>query len=418
VAHVLNLLVQLVTLLNGVMFNFVAPAAYGLSAYGEFIALNAAVFLIYKSMGIVSEPLIRFAKPETIIYPVLLLNAAVWVVFVAIGLLLPIGSPLLLAGMLLTASLFLALQTLRLRRAYIAFQLTISGLFGGLVIGSLLVDAPLPLVRVMELSTGLPALAWLGFVLRESDPRPARDALIATLRGLMHQVPQLLSITAVMNLFTSALPLFLARALVPYDLGLFKVITSVIQSATSLFPVSTTTVLANFVQHARGRAMYRLLTGVATLYFAAAGIGLLVLALLLPALTPYVALAACAPIFFRAVLAERHLIASHHVAPLAGINLAIVLLTLLTLPFVHTVEAALMLYATGFTAYAVLMALMQRGRLQQLPSLLVMLACPLAVYLTSQHLAFGVAYLLWMLLVEVLRQRPTRADIVMLWRQM
>ena len=70
----LNLLVQLATLINGLMFNFLAPAVYGLAGYGEFIALNALVFLVHRSLTIISEPLIRFTEPSQLIYSSFLLN--------------------------------------------------------------------------------------------------------------------------------------------------------------------------------------------------------------------------------------------------------------------------------------------------------------------------------------------------------
>jgi hypothetical protein len=156
----LNALIQLVTLLNGLMFNFLAPAVYGMGAYGEFIALNAWVFLVHKSMTIISEPLIRFTTDVTLIYGALSINGCVFLVFLLIQQWVPIGSPLLLGGMLLSASVMLALQALRLRRAYIALVLSSCGVFVGLLVWSHVSAIALPLVRVMELSVLPLACIW------------------------------------------------------------------------------------------------------------------------------------------------------------------------------------------------------------------------------------------------------------------
>lgn len=414
----LNALVQVLTLVYGLSINFLTPAVYGLAGYGEFIALNALVFLVHRSLTIICEPLIRFTDAKSLIYSALMLNGGVFVLFTLITAIHPIGSPLLLFGMLLSSAVLLSLQALRLRRAYSAFLCVATGLFLALLLYTYVTDLSLPLVRAMEVSATIPALIWLVFVLRNSDNHPRGQELLATVKNLLRQVPQLLTMTAVMNLFMSALPVFFARTLVPYDLGLFRVMTSVIQSSTSLFPISTQALLATFVQHAKGRELFALVEELATLYFAAIAAVLMLLGLVVPAAVPYVALAACLPVYYRAILLERHLTARHRTSLLMGINLLVAVPALAVVPSINTVEGATMLYATGFTAYAVVMAAMRRGFVQQLPTLIVMLACPLAVMLTRGDMRFGLFYIALVVLVELMRRRPTKAAVLRLWREM
>lgn len=414
----LNVLVQLFTLIYGLMINFLLPATYGLAIYGEFIALNAMVFLVHRSMTIISEPLIRFTSAETLIYSSLALNGIVFLAFTFLNAVLPIGSPLLLFGMLLSSSVLLSLQALRLRRAYVGFLLAACGLFLVLLVSSYLNNLSIPLVRLMEVSATIPAVLWLIFVLQQSAIAPRGAELVETLKLLVKQVPQMLSITAVMNLYMSALPVFLARTLVPYDLGLFKVMTSVIQSATSVFPVSTQALLSSFVRHKHGVQLYRLLVSVATLYFAAATAALVLLAMVIPKAAPYVALAACLPVFYRAILTERHFTATHRIKPLMVINLSIAVATMLVLPHINTVEMAAVLYAAGFSAYALALVMSDpEGRPPLLTPVLMVLA-PLAVDLMRYHAWIGLFYAGLIVVGELIRQPPSRAELKLLWRDL
>ncbi len=49
-----NLLIQALTLLSGLVVNFVIPGLYGLEAYGAFIKANVLVFLFQKLLDIIN----------------------------------------------------------------------------------------------------------------------------------------------------------------------------------------------------------------------------------------------------------------------------------------------------------------------------------------------------------------------------
>lgn len=404
----LNLLVQVATLLKGLMMNFLFPGLYGLESYGSFIQTNALLFLLHKTISIVSEPLIHFSEPRRIFCTSLALNGLLFLIFCAANYWLPLGSPLLLAGMLGNYSVLLALQAMRMHKSFIGVQLGTVLIFTALSLYSALHAFSISIATVMEAAMLLPTLGGALMLVIQRAAILSLPALRTSLRQMAQQVPQLLSITAAMNLFTNALPLILAYTLGARDLGLFRVSVSVIQSASSLFPLSTQALLAGFVRHEReghDGSHYAALRDFSILYFSAAGVGLLLLTLLMPNLAAYAALACCLPVYYLAVIAERHLTAMHRVRRLMVVNGLVCLIAACTLPFVTHLAQGQALFITGLTAYALLLCLSIRlRRLSRAPLWLIAL-CPLAVYATGLSTWAGIAYLLLLALLTY-RQHP------------
>lgn len=414
----LNALIQLSTLVYGLAINFLAPMVYGLTAYGEFIAENAVVFLIHRAMSIISEPLIRFTRPNLLLANSLVLNGVVFALFAVVNQWASLGSSLLLGGILLSVSVLLSMQALRLRRSYIAFLIIVSLCFVGLMLWSVSHGQVLSLVRVMEISAWAPSVVCVLYLFTRGATLPSLRELKTTLVDVLRHVPRIITITSAMNMLTSALPVFLAPILPARDLGLFKVMTSVIQAATSVFPVSTQAVLASFVQHPRGVEFYRLLSSLAMLYFAAACMGLVACALVLPVLVPYVALAACLPAYYHAILTERHLTATGHIRTLVMINLAVVAVACVALLWVDTLAGAVLIYTGGFTLYGLALSMADRDIPPYLPMLGVVALCPLAIHLMQQQVWIGLFYGALVMLVTLLQHRPTRDDVLLLWREL
>lgn len=411
----LNALIQLGTLVFGVMINFVAPMAYGLEQYGSFVAQNAWVLLLYRVMFIIGEPLIRFEQARRILASSLVLNGLVLVVFLLVSSRFMIGSPLLLAGYLMSASAMLAMQAMQQRALYVAFIFAESLCF---LVAVLLSPDSMPLLRVMELSVSLPSFVCVCLLFLRGAIVPTPRALLFTLRETLITLPRIIGITLVMNLLMSALPVFLAPRLSARDMGLFKIMVSVIQSAMSLFPASTQALLTSFVNHPRGPEFYRLLTSVAMLYFSVALLAITLLAMLFPPISPYVMLIAVAPVFYHAVLTERHLTALHHVGALLRINLALGLAIMVSLQWVSSVAQAALLYATGFTLYALFLSLAERRHNRDLQQLCLMVACPLVVVLMMSQLWVGTAYALLIIAFTCFRHVPTREELLLLWREL
>ena len=414
----LNALIQFSTFAYGLVFNFLLPYVYGLDAYGQFIADNAVIFLLYRAMTIIREPLIRFTSPPLLLASSLTLNLFVLAMFVVVEQFRPMGSALMLAGLLVNGSCLLCLQALRYRRSFILAVCAMAVAIATLIFWSRAHDYALTLTQVVTLSVWLISSASMLYLFTHGAVVPRWRELRQTVVQVLHQVPRIISITAVMNLLTSASPLLLVHTLTSHDMGLFMVMTSVIQSAAIVFPVSTQAVLASFVNHPRGLEFYRLLSSIAMLYFAAACAGLVTCALIAPQLVPYVGLAALLPVYYYCILLERHLTATHHIRLLVIINWAVAALAATGYLLATDLPQAMLVYASGFTLYALALGISDRG-FKPYPPLLIMLGlCPVFVWLMLQHVAYGLLYALLIAGVAALRHVPTRADVRLLWNEL
>jgi hypothetical protein len=378
---VVNALVQLVTLLNGLLLNFLTPMVYGLHTFGEFIATNAMVFLVYKCVVIISEPLIRLSKPTYLLFILLTLSAVVAGAMALLSLLWSPGSWLMLVGILMLSNVLITLQAMRWRRMYVAVQLLAIGVFVGLLVVVGPSSSHLSIERLMEWATLIPASVGLLVLFTRRVRIPHAQVVRRSFADLVRYMPSMLTVTAVMNLFTNALPLFLAQVLLPTHLGVFRVATALIQAATSVFPASTQAVLVAF--NRTGDAAVKLfaaLTTFALLYFALAALVLMVAAQLVPVAAPYLMLVGCLPNYYYAVLAERFLTSQHGLRPLRIANLAICAGALVALLAVDSLAAAMLHYAVGLACYAVVLSLIIAARGQGPRGMAVLMAlCPLAV---------------------------------------
>jgi hypothetical protein len=410
---VVNALVQLVTLLNGLLLNFLAPAIYGLHDFGEFIAANAMVFLVYKCVVIISEPLIRLSKPSHLLFILLTLSMVAVAAMALLSLVWSPGSLLMLAGILMLSNVFITLQAMRLRRLYVAVQLLSISLFVGLLMSAHFQQFMLSIERLMEWATLIPASVGVVMLLVKRVQLPTWKIMRQSLADLARHMPNMLSITAVMNLFTNALPLFLAGVLIPRDLGLFRVATALIQAATSVFPVSTQAVLVAFNREGVAAAkLYASLAQFALVYFSLAALVLMLAARAMPTLAPYALLATCLPSYYVAVLAERFLTSHHALRSLRITNLAICVAALLALLMVDTLADAMLHYATGLTLYAVVLSCIVAARVQGARATAWVLAlCPVAVAAATQHSWIGMVAMVVLLATVTMRSQFSFVEI-------
>lgn len=414
----LNALIQLSTFAYGLVFNFLAPGVYGLDAYGEFIAHNAVIFLLYRAMSIIREPLIRFTSPPLLLVNSLTLNAFILIIFMGVEQFIPMGSPLMLAGLLVNGSCLLTMQAMKLRRSFIVSVFAMAGSFTALTFWSAAHGFSLSLTAVITLSVWWISVLSMLYLFVRGAVIPNLRALRLTVGQVMHQVPRIISITAVMNVLTSASPLFLAPILTAHDMGLFKVMTSVIQAATIVFPVNTQAILTSFVTDPRGKQFYRLLSSVALFYFAVACAGLIACAMIVPVMLPYVGLAVCLPAYYEAILLERHLTALGRIRLLVILNWSVVAVLAIGFFCVHDLLQAMLVYAGGFALYAVVLGIADKESKLYLPLLFVLLISPVFVALMVQHSAYGILYAVLVAAIAAMRHLPTRADITLLWNEL
>lgn len=410
----LNLAIQLSTLLSGLLINFVTPAVFGLTAYGEFIAANALIFLIHKTVDIAIDPLIKFAENNHhVLFISLVLNIVVFMVFALLHVLTGLGSPLLLLSMLLSSSVILSMHAMRQKTALLLFQLAVVILFVGLVAWSYLNAFALPIVRILEASALIPALIAVVYLVIAGEGLPARGEFKRIMRAVVRAAPQLLSVTLVYNIMTNALPLLLSFMLSARDLGIYRIASSVVQSANALFPINTRAIFAALVKDEARTSLWGALSRIAVFYFSLAGAGVLLVGILFPQLAHYTLLAVCFPSLYFAVVTERYLIASGQARKVARINWFVGVLVLVTAAFQHQLIQIWMLYACAFALYAICLAITTGAAKRMLP---VFILCPITMTLTLISPWAGVAYLALTAILQVIWNRLSFQDIKLVWR--
>jgi hypothetical protein len=404
-----NLLIQALTLISGLVVNFVIPGLYGLDAYGEFIKVNVLVFLFQKLLDIINEQLLASVKPEHILVTSLFMAGLIFLLFSGFSLIVDLGNPLLLSAMLLSSACLLSLFGLRLHRWIVAYLIIFLVVFSvSLFIGHQKIWS-LSIVDILFLTNLIPCLFALGVLFTHGARLPIGNQLLSTFRQVIVLLPRMVSITLVFNLFTNILPFVLSRSLPVGELGLFRVIVSIIQSATSLFPINVRAVFVAFISGGQRQEQYRIIMSVALMYFALVGLSGYALGWLLPQYAGYLALLPCLPVLYWAVVTERYLVASGLQRKVIIANIAVGILAVAgMLLFVQGLKDAELFYAFGFSAYLIILHLLCRPGIRIPVVLWVSILSPLAVTLKNINLIWGVLYMCSLLIIAVwtLRLRP------------
>lgn len=384
----INVAIQLLTLLAGLLVNFVIPALYGLEAYGAFIQANILVFVFQKLTDIVNEPLISQVEAAQVFPLALVMAVSIWLPFALLDAVFHLGSPVLLAAMLLSSCVLLGLYAQRRYRILLIY------LLGFILVFFLLLGLkewgywPLSIVEVL-IWTNLAAVLPAAYIV----VTPARWTGAGAMVGrVLRAAPGNVSATLVFNLFTNLLPYLLSKTLPLAELGLFRVMTSVVQSATSLFPFNTKALFVLFRRDAEAARLYPALLGVALAWFAGLATGALLLAVFEPRLQPFLALVGSLSVLYWAVLSERYLLATHRKRMVILANLVVGCLATMLALRIDTIGEAVLLYAISFAMYAAwTLALAGRGAVR-IFALAIALSTPLAVYVQNTNLESAVLW--------------------------
>ncbi|MBD9587015.1 hypothetical protein IB254_08080 [Pseudomonas sp. PDM03] len=404
-----NLLIQVLTLISGLVVNFVIPGLYGLDAYGAFIKANVLVFLFQKLLDIVNEQLIASVEAEYILVTSLFMATLIFLLFSVVSLVDDIGSPLLLSVMLLSSACLLSLFGLRLQRWIVGYLVLFLCVFFVLLFISYQQILPLSIVDILLLTNLIPCLFAVAVLFSHGAKLPVGRQLLSTCKNVLFLLPRMVSITLVFNLFTNILPYILSKSLPVRDLGLFRVIVSIIQSATSLFPINVRAVFVAFVSGGQRQEQYRIIMSVALFYFALVGLSGYAMGWLFPQYSAYLAMLPCLPVLYWAVVTERYLVASglHRKVIIANLVLGVMAVAGMIL-FVQGLKQAELFYALGFSAYLLFLHLLCRPGIRLPVIFWVSVLSPFAIVLKDVNLIWGVLYMLSLLIIAVgiLRLRP------------
>lgn len=389
----ISFLVQILTLLCALVVNFAVPALFGLTEYGLFLQANILVFLFQKLTDIANEPLIsRIEAPA--IFPVsLCVSSTVLAIFAAVNQVYPLGSVLLLAAMLFSSCVLLSMYALRQTGRILAYLCCFLLVFGISIAVSLTHVYPLDIQQVLILTNLVPASVAAVFLIPSSHASLGGQRLVEVALAQWKSVPSMLSLTLVYNLFTNIFPFLLSKTLPPDSLGLFRVVASLVQSATSFFPLNIKTIFVAMVRSDERERHYATIMSFSLCYFAAAGLATYAIVIFLPKFQPFTALVCSLPVLYWAVLSERYLLATHKTRYVRTINLAVGAVFLVGMFFVDNVHQAILCYALGFSVYAALLLYVIHGRMRSLAAVWVCGLAPVAAFDFGHSAALAVAYL-------------------------
>lgn len=404
-----NLLIQVLTLVSGLVVNFVIPGLYGLEAYGEFIKANILVFLFQKLLDIVNEQLIATVEVEYILVTSLFMATLIFLLFCLFNLMDNIGSPLLLSVMLLSSACLLSLFALRLHLWIVGYLVVFLCVFFAFLFVGHKKILPLTIVDILTLTNLIPCLFAIAVLFTRGAKLPVGKQLLSTCLRVVLLLPRMVSITLVFNLFTNILPYILSKSLPVRDLGLFRVIVSIIQSATSLFPINVRAVFVAFVSGGQRQEQYRIIMSVALFYFSLVGLSGYAMGWLFPQYSIYLAMLPCLPVLYWAVVTERYLVASGLHRKVIVVNVTIGTLAVIgMILFVQGLKQAELFYALGFSAYLLFLHLLCRPGIRLPIIFWVSVLSPLAIIMKNISLIWGVLYMCSLLIIAigVLRLRP------------
>lgn len=389
----INVLIQALTVLSGLLVNFVVPGLYGLESYGLFIQSNILVFVFQKLTDIVNEPLISHVEGRHIFATSLLLASVVLLLFLIVDYLDPIGNPFLLGAMLVSSCSLLAMYAQRQQLRVLSYLVCFLVTFGILLGLKMLAGWNLSIVDVLILTNIIPgSFACVGLVATGSR-LPSGNLLKSTIHNLISLLPKMLSVTLVFNLLTNILPYILSKTLPVRDLGLFRVLTSIIQSATSLFPINTKAIFVAFVAGERREALFKIIMSTSLLYFAVVGLSGYLLTLIVPKLSTYLVLVSSLPALYWCVVFERYLLASGMNRQVLVSNLVVGVAAISAVFFVKELSHAVLYYAIWISVYAIaLMVHCPINRNRGITALTLALS-PLVVWLQNISMLYAVTYL-------------------------
>lgn len=406
-----NVAIQVLLLLSALLVNFVIPALYGLESYGAFIKANILVFLFQKLTDITAEPLIGHIESNAIFPLAVVLSVFIWILFSFLNEVNNIGSPGLLAAMLLSSCVMLSMHAMKLSRLLILYLITFVSVFLGLLMLKVREGWTFSIEDILLWTNLAPALAAAVILLSSGVKVPSGRETMSLLSTIVKMLPRNFALTLVFNLFTNLLPYVFSKTLPLADLGLFRVITALVQSATSIFPVNTKAIFVGLVSSKNKSGHLRALLAWSLLYFAGVGLTALVAASIVRSAIPYLALVASLPTLYWTVMVERYLQAVRRRRQLMMVNLAFGVPALACAFQVTTIEEAVLYYALGLALYAVLVLSLVKDIAPPYLLMPVALLAPAVIWLQYASLLYPAMYFASLMIFAWIVFKPELTDL-------
>lgn len=344
-------LVQVLSLVSGLMVNFLTPLIFGIEQYGLFIKVNILVYVFHRFSDISSESLIALNVEGSIFLQSLVFNLFYFFVFLGAAQYVEMGSPLLLVGMLLSSCVLLTLYSQKRIRAVMAFLFSVVFIF--LILAGLLFfgGVSLSIEQLMIFSTCPSALAGFIVLTWMSRRELVQISSYSALWRALAMLPRMVSLTLVFNLLTNFLPYIATKILLPREIGIFRVMLAVVQSVSSIFPLNIKQVFSSMVGSENKQRLYASLMHVSAVYFLLLACGFLLVTCFYPPMQAYVRLLSMLPLFFWSMLTERYLQSCSMGNRVLAINLVFAIGILASSIFCNSLDSLIMLYVVSIFGY-------------------------------------------------------------------
>lgn len=346
----IGVLVQVLSLVSGLMVNFLTPLLFGIEQYGVFVKANILVYVFHRFSDVSSESLIALNSDGSIFLQSLIFNIFYFFVFFGVAQYIDIGSPVLLAGMLLSSSVLLTLYSQKRIKAVMVFLFSVVSVFMVLV-GFIWGGVGLSIEQLMIFSTYPSAvLGFLALVFASRRELLQVSSYSALWRALA-MLPRMVSLTLVFNLLTNFLPYIATKVLLPREIGILRVTLSVVQSVSSIFPLNIKQIFSSMVGSENKQRLYASLMRVSAVYFLLLACGLIFVTFIYSPLEEYVRLLSILPLFFWTMLTERYLQSCSMGNRLLATNLIFSVGILVASFFCKTLDSLIILYVVSIFGY-------------------------------------------------------------------
>jgi len=244
-----NLWVQVLVVASGLLVNFLMPALFGLSAYGELLRQILVVLTVHRFLDLTSEPYLATADPRGIYLLSLcgnILTSAALIVALSLLGFASVDFPLL-AAMTITLSVMLAFHRGGDLRGILSYLVTFNAAFVVLCLlrYRALIDFSLrDILLFTNLWGAIFGSAWL--IATGAIERIDGSSLRRSLRAVVSQTPQAWLNTAFSTYLTTVFTLIMSGSLGNRDLGNMRVFASVVQSALGVFPANIKAIFVSF----------------------------------------------------------------------------------------------------------------------------------------------------------------------------
>ena len=348
----IGMLVQVLLLVSGLMVNFLTPLIFGIEQYGLFIKANILVYVFHRFSDVSSESLIALNAGGFLFLQSLAFNLFYFSIFLIAAQYVDVGSPLLLAGMLLSSSVLLTLYSQKRIMAVMCFLFAVVSVFiflAGLQWTGVL---SLTIENLMIFSTYPPAvmgflvLAWL------SRRELVQVSSYSALWRALFILPRMISLTLVFNLLTNFLPYIATKVLLPREIGVLRVMLAVVQSVSSIFPLNIKQIFSSMVGSENRHRLYASLMQVSAVYFLLLTCGLIFVTYFYSPLQAYVRLLSVLPLFFWSMLTERYLQSCMQGSRLLVANWIFAVGIVAGSIFCNSLDALVILYVVSIFGYS------------------------------------------------------------------